>query len=86
MTINLKGTPLYWSPEAFTQIVGRESDFWSLGIIVLEILLGRHPLSGLDMRIIMYTLSTRGIKVPKEIPARYSLLLKGLLTRDPHRR
>ncbi len=34
---NVKGTPLYWSPEAFTGVVGREADYWSLGMIVLEL-------------------------------------------------
>ncbi|MDD2715800.1 MAG: protein kinase [Candidatus Wallbacteria bacterium] len=86
MTVNLKGTPIYWSPEAFTQIVGRESDFWSLGMIVLEILLGRHPLQGQDMRVIMYTLATKGIDVDQSLPDRYQLLLKGLLTRNPRKR
>ncbi|MDD2715787.1 MAG: protein kinase [Candidatus Wallbacteria bacterium] len=86
MTMNLKGTPMYWSPEAFTQVVGRESDFWSVGVIILEILKGRHPLHGLDMRNIMYSLSTKGLEVPGDLPKAYQQLLKGLLTRNPGRR
>ncbi|MDD5092237.1 MAG: protein kinase, partial [Candidatus Wallbacteria bacterium] len=86
MTIKLKGTPSYWSPEAFTQVVGFESDFWSMGMIILELLCGRHPLQGLDMRVIMYTLSTKGMKIPDNLPDEWALLLKGLLTRDPRKR
>ncbi|MDD2715790.1 MAG: protein kinase [Candidatus Wallbacteria bacterium] len=86
MTMNLKGTPLYWSPEAFTQVVGRESDFWSLGIVLLEILTLKHPFQGLDMRNIMYTLSTKGVEVPVILEPSHQLLLKGLLTRNPKKR
>ncbi|KJR41441.1 Serine/threonine protein kinase domain protein [Candidatus Magnetoovum chiemensis] len=82
----VKGTPLYWSPEAFTGVVGKETDWWGLGVIVLELLLGRHPFSGLDERIIMYTLSTKGIDIPDDIDDDYALLLRGLFTRQPKKR
>ncbi|MBF0563941.1 MAG: protein kinase [Nitrospirae bacterium] len=82
----VKGTPLYWSPESFTGVVGKATDWWSLGIIILELTIGRHPFSGLDPNVIMYTLSTKGIEVPEEAGPRYGLLLRGLLTRDPKKR
>ncbi|MEO5358196.1 MAG: protein kinase [Nitrospirae bacterium YQR-1] len=82
----VKGTPLYWAPEAFTGVVGKQSDWWSFGVIVLELLLGRHPFSGLDTRVIMYTLSTKGITVPDDIAPKYAVLIRGLLTRDPKSR
>lgn len=83
---NVKGTPLYQSPEAFTGVVGKESDYWSLGIMILEILTGKHPFSGINSNVINFTLSTKGVAIPEEIPAEYVLLLKGLLTRDPKKR
>lgn len=79
----IKGTPLYWSPEAFTGVVGKEADYWSLGMIALELLLGSHPFSGLDTKVIMYTLSTKGVSIPEEIDDSYKRLLMGLLTREP---
>lgn len=82
----IKGTPLYWSPEAFTGVVGKESDYWSLGMMILEILTGKHPFSGLDPNVIMFTLSTKGVAIPDDLSAEYVLLLKGLLTRDPKKR
>ncbi|MHB8881895.1 MAG: protein kinase domain-containing protein [Thermodesulfovibrionales bacterium] len=82
----VKGTPLYWSPEAFTGVVGKGADYWSLGMIVLELLLGKHPFGGLDTKVIMYTLSTKGVSIPDDLSEEYTLLLKGLLTREPQGR
>ncbi len=82
----LKGTVLYWAPESLAGIVGKPMDYWSLGMIILEMLAGKHPFSGLDTRVIMYTLSTKGVHVPDDLPDDYKLLLKGLLTRDPEKR
>ena len=81
-----KGTPLYWAPEQLSGVVGKEADYWALGIIVLEILNKNHPFEGLDPQVVMWTLSTKGVEIPKNIPDDYSLLLKGLLTRDSKKR
>jgi len=81
-----KGTPLYWAPEQLSGVVGKEADYWALGIIVLEILNKTHPFEGLDHQVVMWTLSTKGIEIPQNIPEEYSLLLKGLLTREPKKR
>lgn len=82
----VKGTPLYWAPEAFTGVVGPKADWWSFGMIVLELLLGRHPFSNLATNVIMYTLATNGVEIPRDIPPEYVPLLRGLLTRNPQRR
>ncbi|MBF0539449.1 MAG: serine/threonine protein kinase [Nitrospirae bacterium] len=82
----VKGTPLYWAPEAFTGVVGPKADWWSFGMIILELALGRHPFSDLATNVIMYTLATNGVEIPQDIPQDYALLLKGLLTRNPQRR
>lgn len=37
-------TPCYASPETFSGIITPKADYWSLGIILLEALLGRHLL------------------------------------------
>ena len=81
-----KGTPMYWSPEQLGNIVGKEADFWSLGVIALEIEQGRHPFEGMNHNIILATLSTKGILVPSDIQPKTAVLLKGLLTRNPKKR
>ncbi|KJU81289.1 Serine/threonine protein kinase domain protein [Candidatus Magnetobacterium bavaricum] len=82
----IKGTPLYWAPEAFTGVVGPKTDWWSFGMIILELTLGRHPFSDLDTNVIMYTLATHGVEIPPGIPPDYALLLRGLLRRNPQQR
>lgn len=36
-------TPMYASPETFAGIVTPKADYWSLGVVLLEALEGRHP-------------------------------------------
>ena len=81
----VKGTPIYSAPEAFTGVVGKSADYWSLGIIILE-LLHRNPLKGLNMQNIMYQLTVKNIPIPEHLDDDLKLLLKGLLTRDPKKR
>ncbi len=82
----VKGTPMYWAPEAFTGVIGPKADWWSFGMIILELLLGKHPFSALDVNVIMYTLATNGVVIPNNIPQGFDLLLRGLLTREPDKR
>ncbi|MDR1084326.1 MAG: protein kinase [Deltaproteobacteria bacterium] len=82
----LANTPLYSAPESFGSIVGKAADWWSLGIIILEAVTGRHPLEGLSFNEVMREITTRGIRVPETLPDDVSLLTKGLLTRDDKKR
>lgn len=81
-----KGTSLYQSPESIAGVVVPKTDWWSLGIVMLELLLGRHPLDGLPPQVVLYQITTRGIEIPDAISPRFRQLLKGLLTRDPEKR
>jgi hypothetical protein len=75
-------TAAYSAPESITGVVSRASDWWSLGVIVLELLTGGHPLGGKDEAAINQQLAGLGIAVPGHLPADWQLLLRGLLTRD----
>ncbi|MBI5801273.1 MAG: protein kinase [Verrucomicrobia bacterium] len=83
---NANRTAAYAAPEAMTGVVTRTSDWWSIGVMMLELLRGEHPFAGLDERAINFTLVTRGIEVPASLPADWALLLRGLLTRDHQKR
>jgi len=81
-----KGTPMYWAPEQLGNVVGRESDYWALGVIALEITEKKHPFDGLNHNLILSTLASRGIVLSGQINPDRLILLKGLLTRNPKKR
>ncbi len=83
---NVNRTAAYAAPEAMTGVVTRTSDWWSIGVMLLELFRGEHPFDGLDERTINFTLVTRGIEVPASLPDDWALLLRGLLTRDHQKR
>ena len=79
-------TAAYSAPEAMTGVVSRASDWWSVGVMVLELLRGAHPFAGLDERAVNFQLVMRGIEVPPDLAPDWALLVKGLLTRDHAKR
>lgn len=76
----------YGAPEAAAGSVGNASDYWSLGLIVLEGLAGKHPFDGMSDLSIAVQLATKGVDVATIKSARWKGMCKGLLTRDPKRR
>ena len=93
----LGGTPMYQSPESFSSvadaktgerrvILGFPSDWWGLGMLLLEIAAGTHPFRGLSANVIAYSLATEAVSIPEKIDAGQKELLKGLLTRNPEKR
>jgi serine/threonine protein kinase len=79
---SLKGTPMYWAPEAFSRVIGRPCDWWGLGMITLELLVGEHPLEGLNDSQIIHKLTLGNIEAPKALDPNWAILVKGLLTKD----
>ncbi|MEZ0296704.1 MAG: serine/threonine-protein kinase, partial [Candidatus Methylacidiphilales bacterium] len=75
-------TAAYSAPEALTGVVTRGSDWWSAGVVILEVLSGRHPFDGLSEQAVNFQLVTQGIPVPESLHEDYRLLLRGLLARD----
>lgn len=76
----------YASPESLSGVIDFKSDYWALGMIVLEALLGKHPFSGLSEPVIMHHLTTRNIDLSGVADAGLRKLLLGLLQRDPAQR
>ena len=83
---NVNRTAAYCAPEALTGVVARASDWWSVGVVAIELLTGKHPLAGLSDQVINFQLVSKGIPIPAETPAVWQPLLKGLLTRDHDKR
>jgi len=74
-------TPKYAAPEVLrTKMVYPASDYWSLGMVIMELYLGAHPLSNLDQSQAS-SLITRGWDPPfdKITDCRWRALCAGLL-------
>jgi len=73
----------YSAPEAIVGAVSAASDWWSLGMILLEQATeGRCFLDVNDQAFRLHVV-TRGISLPDALPSDLRLLLRGLLARDP---
>lgn len=73
----------YASPESLSGVIDGKSDYWALGMIVLEAALGKHPFAGLSEAVILHHLTTRSIDVSEIRERHLRKLLRGLLLRDP---
>ncbi|XP_071779948.1 cGMP-dependent protein kinase 2 isoform X2 [Centroberyx gerrardi] len=83
------GTPEYVAPEIILNKGHNFSvDFWSLGILVFELLIGSPPFSGSD-QMMTYTFILKGIEkmdFPKKITKRPEDLIRKLCRRNPSER
>lgn len=88
------GTWLYTAPEAFPRFldnrastkggrVTRASDYYSLGITIIELLLGTTSLHQCQLPDLFdFYLQGCRVEIPSRIPGQLALLLRGLLIRD----
>ncbi|MDF4204310.1 AAA domain-containing protein [Maribacter sp. SA7] len=76
----------YTAPEAIIGGVSPASDWWSLGMIVLEHITKGEFFENINDKAFMIHLITRGVDIPPTIDERILHLLKGLLYRDPVKR
>jgi len=79
-------TLLYGAPECLSGVLDAKADYWSLGMLLLEAVLGRHPFAGLSEAVILHQLTTRSVSLEGVRDPRLRKLLRGLLLRDPAHR
>jgi tRNA A-37 threonylcarbamoyl transferase component Bud32 len=76
----------YAAPESLSGVIDFKSDFWAMGMIILEACQGIHPFNGLSDAVVMHHLTTRNIDLTEVIDRNIRKLLLGLLQRDPNSR
>ncbi len=77
---------LYTAPEAALGAVTAASDWWSLGMILLEQATYGHCFDGVNPRAFLMHAFASGIAIPEDLPAEIQVLLRGLLARDRAKR
>jgi serine/threonine protein kinase len=83
----VRTTLAYAAPETLTGMYSRASDYWSLGIILIEALTQQNPLQWFgSSKIVGYQIVQGKIPIPDSLPAEWQQLLKGLLERDHYKR
>lgn len=81
----LEITP-YTAPETVAGGVAPASDWWSLGIVLLEQITGGACFEGVNQQAFLIHVLASGVPLPDDLPPELSLLFRGLLARDRLRR
>lgn len=76
----------YAAPEAVAGGVAAASDWWSLGIVLLEQVTGGRCFEGIEQQAFLIHVLANGVPAPLDVPQDVALLLRGLLARDRHKR
>jgi tRNA A-37 threonylcarbamoyl transferase component Bud32/ribosomal protein L40E len=76
----------YGAPETLSGVLDQAADWWSLGMIVVELLTGHHPFDGLSDAVITHQLVTGRVDLAAVEDPAWRTLCRGLLLRDPQRR
>ncbi len=84
--IPLPQTSRYSAPEAHLGAVSPCSDWWSLGIILLEFVTAGQCFSGIDDKVFLLNAVTEGVALPNDIDDDTYALLSGLLERASQKR
>ncbi len=83
---NMNRTILYSSPESMSGVISKGTDYWSLGMILLEMAVGTNPFEGVADKVVMFTLATKTVPGVMDLKSEFSEIIKGLLTRNPKKR
>lgn len=79
-------TLAYASPESLSGVLDSKTDYWALGMMLLEAARGAHPFAGLSEPVILHQLTTRSMDLHAIADRPLRKLLRGLLLRDPKAR
>jgi serine/threonine protein kinase len=79
------GSPAYMAPEQFAGHTSLQTDLYSLGVIIYELMLGRRPFQGPPGEL-MRAHQNKTAVFPKYLPEPLTLFLQKALAKDPAQR
>nr|CCA20634.1 protein kinase putative [Albugo laibachii Nc14] len=88
----LSGTAEYVAPEALAQAVdgtreyGKAYDWWSLGVVLYEMLVGESPFYHENEHTMLQRIAREEVVFPADFPKDALELVRGLLCKDPCKR
>ncbi|XP_042499085.1 serine/threonine-protein kinase AtPK2/AtPK19-like isoform X2 [Macadamia integrifolia] len=86
-TNSLCGTTEYMAPEILLRKGhNKEADWWSLGILLYEMLTGQPPFTHANRQKLQQRIINEKMKLPSYLSTEAHSLLKGLLQKEPSRR
>lgn len=78
------GTPPYMAPEAFSRIRNQQTDLWSVGVILYQMLNGQLPFDGEDIAEIYGAVRNEDPKpLPSDVPAWLRQVVAKALAKEP---
>ena len=81
------GTVAYMSPEQLKgQEVSHQTDIWSIGVVLYEMVTGKRPFNGEYEHAVIYGILHDNVELPTNIPENVHHALGRLLQRDPDKR
>lgn len=81
------GTPEYLAPEVLEDNdYGRAVDWWGIGVVMYEMMIGRLPFYNKDHDILFTLIMMGDVKFPKALSSNAKDLLSRLLVKDPAQR
>ena len=74
------GTPAYMAPEIILEEpYGQEVDYWALGVLGYELVVGRSPFEGADLMQTCLGILQKDLMFPSHVKSETKSLLSGLL-------
>jgi formylglycine-generating enzyme required for sulfatase activity/tRNA A-37 threonylcarbamoyl transferase component Bud32 len=86
-TVQGAGTPAYMAPEAFKRKRNQQTDLWSVGVMLYQMLSGRLPFDGSDITELYGAILNEDPEpLPAEIPEWLQQVVENALSKDTARR
>lgn len=81
------GTPEFLAPEVLTQaLYTRAVDWWGLGVLIFEMLVGESPFSGDSEEEIFDSIVNHEVTFPRSLSIEAVAIMRRLLRKNPSRR